>query len=96
MRKVEADELGVVGTSTSLVKPEESACDRGQRYMAPRREMIGEIDPLISPGPKAEIVLIKGLIRSSHWGAEWILPTGISSRDGKQIARCWPDDPWAR
>lgn len=42
---------GRVGTATSLVKLEESACIRGQRYVAPLREMIGEIDPLISPGP---------------------------------------------
>lgn len=50
--------------------------------MAPPREMIGEIDPLISPGPYAEIVLIKGLIRGSQWGAECILPTGIDGTDG--------------
>lgn len=66
---------GGVGTSTSLIKDEESADSRGQRYVAPLREMIGEIDPLISSGPQAEIVLIKGLIRRSQWGAGWILPT---------------------
>lgn len=48
--------------------------------MAPLRKMIGEIDPLISPGPQAEVVLIKGLIRGSQWGAEWIIPTGLQYR----------------
>lgn len=50
--------------------------------MAPLREMIEDIDPLISPGPWAEIVLIKGLIRGSQWGAELIAPTGVDSTDG--------------
>lgn len=40
-----------------------------------------QIDPLISPGPQAEIVLIKGLIRGSQWGAERILPTGVDNTD---------------
>ena len=71
-----------VGTSTSLVKLEESACIKGQRYMAPLREMIEAIDPLINPGPSAEIVLIKGLIKGSLWGAWCNLPTGVDNTDG--------------
>lgn len=70
------------GGGPSLVKLEDSACGRGQRYVGPLREMIGEIDPLISPGPQGEIVLIKGLIRCSHRGAGWIVPTGPGRTDG--------------
>lgn len=37
--------------------------------MTPWREMICEIDPLISQGPWAEIICIKGLNEGSHWGS---------------------------
>lgn len=80
---MEVNELGGVETSTSLVKLEESARRKGQRYTAPPREMIGGIDPLISSGPRTETVLIRGLIRGSQWGAECIPPpTGTDGADG--------------
>lgn len=55
-----------VGTATSLVKLEESACSRGHMYVSPLRKMIGEIDLLINSRPKANIALIKALIRRSQ------------------------------
>lgn len=54
----------------------------GQRYAAPLREMIGGIDPLISSGPYAETVLIRGLISGSRRGAECIHPAGTDGTDG--------------
>lgn len=54
----------------------------GQRYAAPLREMIGGIDPLISSGPYAETVLIRGLISGSRRGAECIHPAGTDGADG--------------
>lgn len=54
----------------------------GQMYATPLREMIGWIDPLISSGPYAETVLIRGLISGSRRGAECIHPTGTDGADG--------------